>query len=282
MSPPYPNTTHRRARQESPIPICNESIRSTSLLRIPEQLPSNRTPKNSAQAPYEKYKRIHSSKLPDAEELGDERRKQRIVPAGRKTVEHDESQPEREGGRGGCEDTGQPEGEDAGCGEEERQDKRVLPTEAVAGVTGKDATHGVDGVASGEKIATFGGGVAEDYGVGGNEGEGELCAGRLEWVEGQLRRLEDGCNELRLRFKAVISGARSLESKLTLFTRKTRQRLLGHKPEETRRQQRRGTSVLRPKRVRRGYLASPGLLRSSLLQIDFVALPRRLATRRSG
>lgn len=136
MSPPYPNTTHRRAHQECPIPIRNTNIRSTSLLRTPEQLPSNRTPKNSAQTPYEKYKRIHSSVLPDAEDLGDERRKQRIVPAGRETVEHDESQPERERGRGGCEDAGEPEGEDAGCGEEERQDKRVLLTEAVAGVAG--------------------------------------------------------------------------------------------------------------------------------------------------
>lgn len=106
MSPPYPNTTHRRPHQECTIPIRNTSIRSTSLLRAPEQLPSNRTPKHSAQAPYKKYKRIHSSILPDAEDLGDERRKQRIVPAGRETVEHDESQPERERGRGSCEDAG--------------------------------------------------------------------------------------------------------------------------------------------------------------------------------
>jgi len=217
MSPPYPNTTHRRAHQECSIPIRNTSIRSTSLLRTPKQLPSNRTPKNSAQAPHEKDKRIHSSILPDAKDLGDERRKQRIVPAGRETVERDESQPERERGRGGYEDAGEPEGEDAGCGEEERQDKRVLPTEAVAGVAGQDARHGVDGVAGGEKVATFGGGEAEDYGVGGNEGEGELGAGRLEGVEGQLRTLEDGCKELRLRFKAVISGARSSESQPTLF-----------------------------------------------------------------
>ena len=217
MSPPYTYTTHRRAHQECPIPIRNISIRSTSLLRTPEQLPSNRTPKNSAQPPYEKYKRIHSSILPDAEDLGDERRKQRIVPAGRETVEHDESQPEREGGRGARQDAGEPEGEDAGCGKEERQNKRVLPTETVAGVAGQDARHGVDGVAGGEKVAPFGGGEAEDYGVGGYEGEGELGAGRLEGVEGQLRRLEDGCNEFRLRAKAVISGARSSESQLTLF-----------------------------------------------------------------
>ncbi len=180
MSPPYPNTTRRRTHQECPIPIRNTSIRSTSLLRTPEQLPSNRTPKNSAQAPYEKYKRIHSSVLPDAEDLGDERRKQRIIPAGRETVEHDESQPERVRGRGGCEDAREPEGEDAGCGEEERQDKRVLPTEPVAGVAGQDARHGVDGVGGREKVATFGGGEPKNYGVGGNEGEGELGAGRLE------------------------------------------------------------------------------------------------------
>lgn len=139
ISPPYPNTTRRRAHQECSIPIRNTGVRLTSLLRTPEQLPSNRTPKNSAQSPYEKYKRIHSGILPDAKHLGDERRKQRIVPAGRETVEHDESQPEREGGRCGYEDAGEPEGEDAGCGEEERQDKRVLPTEAVAGVASQDA-----------------------------------------------------------------------------------------------------------------------------------------------
>ena len=82
-------------------------------------------------------------------------------------------------GRGGCEDAGEPEGEDAGCGEEERQDKRILPTKPVAGVTGQDARHGIDGVAGGEKVATFGGREAENYSVGGNEGEGELGAGRL-------------------------------------------------------------------------------------------------------
>ncbi|KAL9613215.1 MAG: hypothetical protein Q9167_002231 [Letrouitia subvulpina] len=166
MSPPYPNTTHRRAHQECPVPICNTSIRPTSLLRTPEQLSSNRTPKNSAQPPYEKYKRIHSSILPDAEDLGDERRKQRI--------------PEREGGLGGCENAGEPKGEDAGCGEKERQNKRVLPTQAVAGIAGQDARHSVDGVAGSEKVATFRGGETEDYGVGGNEGEGELGASRLE------------------------------------------------------------------------------------------------------
>ena len=84
-------------------------------------------------------------------------------------------------GRGGCcEDAGEPEGEDAGCGEEERQDERVLPTEPVAGVASQDARHGVDGVGGCEKVAAFGGGEAENYGVGGNEGEGELGAGRLE------------------------------------------------------------------------------------------------------
>ena len=147
MSPPYPNTTQRCARQECPIPIRNSNIRSTSLLRTPKQLPSNRTPENSTQSPNEKYKSIHSCILPDAKDFRDERRKQRIVPAGRKTVEDDESQPERVGGRGGCcEDAGEPEGEDAGCGEEERQDERVLPTEPVAGVASQDARHGVDGV----------------------------------------------------------------------------------------------------------------------------------------
>ena len=180
MSPPYPNTTHCRAHQECPIPICNTSICSTSLLRTPEQLSSNRTPKNSAQAPYEKYERIHSSILPDTKDLGDERRKQRIVPAGRETVEHDESQPERVRGGGGCEDAREPEGEDTGCGEEERHDKRILPTESVAGIAGQDARHGVDGVGGRKKVATFGGGEANNYGVGGNEGEGELGAGRLE------------------------------------------------------------------------------------------------------
>ena len=90
----------------------------------------------------------------------DERRKQRIVPAGRETVEHDESQPERVRGRGGCEDAGEPEGEDAECGEEERQEKRVLPTKPVAGVARQDARHGVDGVGGREKVATFGGGKA--------------------------------------------------------------------------------------------------------------------------
>ena len=119
--------------------------------------------------------------MPDAKDLRDERRKQRIVPAGRKTVEHDESQPERVRGRGGCcEDAGEPEGEDAGCGEEKRQDERVLPTEPVAGVARQDACHGVDGVGGREKVATFGRGEAKDYGVGGNEGEGELGAGGLE------------------------------------------------------------------------------------------------------
>ena len=84
-------------------------------------------------------------------------------------------------GRGGCcEDAREPEGEDAGSGEEERQDKRVLPTEPVTGVTGQDASHGVDGVGGREKVATFGGAEAKNYGVGGNEREGELGAGRLE------------------------------------------------------------------------------------------------------
>ena len=74
-------------------------------------------------------------------------------------------------GRGGCEDAGEPEGEDAGCGEEERQDKRVLPTKSVAGVARQDARHGVNGVGGREKVAAFGGGEAKNYGVGGNEGE---------------------------------------------------------------------------------------------------------------
>lgn len=176
MRPPYPNTTHRRAHQKRPIQIRNTSIRSTSLLRTPKQLSSYRTPKNSTQAPDEKYRRIHGSILPDAEDLGDERRKQRVVPASGEIVDNDESQPERERGRGGA---GEPEGEDAGCGEEERQDERVLSTEAVAGVTHQDARDGVDGVAGGEEVATFGGGEAEDYGVGGDKGEGELGTSRL-------------------------------------------------------------------------------------------------------
>ncbi len=176
MSPPYPNTTHRRAHQECPIQIRNTSIRSTPLFLTPEQLSSNRTPKNSAQAPDEKYPRIHSSILPDSKDLGDERRKQRVVPTGGEIVDHDESQPEREGGRGGA---GEPEREDAGCGEEERQEERVLSTEAVAGVADQDARDGVDGVAGGEEVATFGGGEPEDYCVGGDKGEGELGAGRL-------------------------------------------------------------------------------------------------------
>ncbi len=68
----------------------------------------------------------------------------------------------------------------------------------------------------------------------------------------------------------------------TVPVEETRQRLLEHKPGEWQPQQRRGTSVSRPKRVRRVYFASPGLLRSNLLQSDSVALPRRLVTRRSG
>ena len=82
--------------------------------------------------------------------------------------------------RGGCEDAGEPKGEDAGCGEEERQEKRVLPTKPVAGVTGQDARHGVDGVGGREKVAILGGREAKNCGVGGNEGERELGAGRLE------------------------------------------------------------------------------------------------------
>ena len=125
--------------------------------------------------------------MPDAKDLGDERREQRIVPAGREAVERDKSQPEREGGRRGvCKDAGDPEGEDAGRGEEERQDKRVLPAEAVAGVARQDARHGVDGVAGGEEVGAFGGSEADDYGVGGNEGEGELGASRLEGVSGSV------------------------------------------------------------------------------------------------
>lgn len=106
-------------------------------------------------------------------------------------------------GRGGCgEDAREPEGENAGCGEEERQDERVLPTEPIASVARQDARHGVDSVGGCEKVATFGGGEAKNYGVGGNEREGELGAGRLEGVRvsyGGLRM--DGCNELRLRIK---------------------------------------------------------------------------------
>ncbi|KAL9041953.1 MAG: hypothetical protein Q9214_003936 [Letrouitia sp. 1 TL-2023] len=196
MSPPYPNTTNRCAHQECPVPIRNTDIRPTSLLRTPEQLSSNRTSKNSAQPPYEKNECIHSSILPNAEDLGDERRKQRIVPTGRET-----------GGRGGYENAGEPEGEDAGCSEEERKDKRVLPTEAVTGVAGQDARHGIDGVAGGEKIAAFGDGETEDYGVRRNEGQGELGTGRLEGFTGQLRRLEDECNKLRPRVEVVISEA---------------------------------------------------------------------------
>ena len=55
-----------------------------------------------------------------------------------------------------------------------------MPTEPVAGVAGQDTRHGIDGVGGCEKVATFGGGEAKNYGVGGNEGEGELGAGRLE------------------------------------------------------------------------------------------------------
>lgn len=149
-------------------------------------MPTNRTPKNSPQAPDEKDKGIHSSILPDAEDFGDERREQRVVPAGGKTVEHDESQPEREGGRSGGEDAGEPEGENAACGKQERQDKRVLPAETVTGVAGQDARDSVDGVTGGEEVATSGGGEAEDYGVGRNKGEGELSAGRLEGVQGSI------------------------------------------------------------------------------------------------
>lgn len=87
----------------------------------------------------------------------------------------------------------------------------------VASVAGQDARHSVDGIAGGEKVAPFGGREAEDYSVGGYEGERELSTGHLEGVESQLWRLEDGCNEFRLRVKAVISEARSSESQLTLF-----------------------------------------------------------------
>lgn len=188
ICPPYPNTTHCRAHQECPIPIRDTSIRSCALVRAPKQLPTNRTPKHSPQTPYEEDKRIHSSILPDAEDLGDECWEQRIEPAARETVEHDESHPERDGGRSGYQDTGEPEGKDAGCGEEERQDKRVLPAEAVAGVAGQDARHGVNGVGSSEEVGALRGGAAKDYGIGGNEGEGKLGASRLEGVVGSVTK----------------------------------------------------------------------------------------------
>jgi len=181
ISPPYANTKHGRTHQECAIPIRNTSIRSRPLFRTPKQLTANRAPKHSAQPPGEKDKCIHSSILADAEDLGDEGREQRIVSTGRDTVEHDESQPEGEGGRrGGCQDAREPEGKDAGCGEEERQDERVLPAEAVASVARQDATHGVDGVACGKEIGAFGGGEAEADRVRGNEGEGQLGPSRLQ------------------------------------------------------------------------------------------------------
>ncbi len=98
IRPPYPNTTRRRAHQQRPIPIRNPRIRSTPLLHPPQQPAPNRAPKNRAQAPHKQDKRIHTRILPDTKNLGDERGEERVVTPRGEAVEHDEGEPEREGG----------------------------------------------------------------------------------------------------------------------------------------------------------------------------------------